>query len=541
MGEEGKKNLIFAIITLAILLSTMSVPQPAWCKASGGQPGAFLSWGAGARSLGMGKAFVSIADDASATYWNPAGLAQIDRKEITALHAILWSDTIYDFISYVHPITGIGTVGGSLTRLHSGKFDGRDEYNIPTHEFSDSQTALGVSYGKQIVDVLALGASIKYVTHNLDDHKNGNLTIDIGAMYKAPLFEHLQAGLNLRNLIGIRTGEHTEDKLPLSFRVGFNYKLLRDRLALVVDLEKTGAPLSYHFGAEYWAFNYLAVRLGMDPEEFTLGFGIRYRDYGLDYAFASHDLGGSHRLSASWRFGASITSASETMALEYYKEAVAAYEKGLYQRAVEKLTSSLSLDPKNIEAKNKLVKLERVAKIIPKEAEETKRAKLIKQAVLSYLDGDIKLTLNTLRYLSSMEPEDREVDRLLKTIARVEGVELVEEITPGMSLVDQKLYNALNYFYEGKYDMTIREAQDVLRLEPNNALAYKRIGSAFFAMGQREKAKDAWKKSLEMNPTDKSLKEFLDRWEEKGYPEDRELEYLEELEKGGGELPREKK
>jgi tetratricopeptide (TPR) repeat protein len=540
MGRHGKKyNLIFAMITLGILLS--GIAQVAWCKASGGQPGAFLSWGAGARSLGMGKAFVSIADDASATYWNPAGLAQIDRKEVTALHAILWADTIYDFISYVHPITGIGTVGGSITRLYSGKFDGRDINNEPTHEFSDSQTALGASYGKQIVDVLALGASIKYVTHNLDDHKNGNFTMDIGAMYKSPMVEHLQVGLNLRNLMGLRTGAQTEDKLPLTLRFGFNYKLLRDRLALVVDLEKSKAPLSYHFGAEYWAFQYLAVRLGMDPEEFTVGFGIRYRDYGLDYAFATHDLGGSHRLSASWKFGPSITAASETMALEHYKEAVAAYERGLYQRAVEKLTRSLSLDPKNIEAKSKLVKLERVAKIIPKEVKETKRAKLIKQAVLSYLDGDIKLTVNALRYLSSMEPEDREVDRLLKTIARVEGVDLIEDITPGMSLVDQKLYNALNYFYEGKYDMTIREAQDVLTLEPNNALAYKRIGSAFFAMGQREKAKKAWEKSLQMNPADRSLKEFLDRWEEKGYPEDRELEYLEEMQEKGWEPPKEKK
>lgn len=538
-GQRKKYNLIFVMITFNVLLYSM--PQVAWGKASGGQPGAFLSWGAGARSLGMGKAFVSIADDASATYWNPAGLAQIDRKEITALHAILWADTMYDFISYVHPITGMGTVGGSITRLYSGKFDGRDENNISTHEFSDSQTALGASYGKQIVDVLALGASIKYVTHNLDDHKNGNFTFDIGAMYKSPMVEHLQVGLNLRNLMGLRTGADTEDKLPLTLRFGFNYKLLRDKLALVIDLEKSKAPLSYHFGTEYWAFQYLAVRFGIDPEEFTLGFGIRYRDYGLDYAFATHDLGGSHRLSASWKFGPSITAASETMALEHYKEAVAAYERGLYQRAVEKLIRSLSLDPKNIEAKSKLVKLERVAKIIPREVKETKRAKLIKQAVLSYLDGDIKLTLNALRYLLSIEPEDREVDRLLKTIARVEKVSLVEEITPGMSLVDQKLYDALNYFYEGKYDMTIREAHDVLKLEPNNALAYKRIGSAFFAMGQRDKAKQAWNRSLQMNPADKTLRDFLDRWEEKGYPEDRELEYLEELEKKGWEFPGEKK
>jgi hypothetical protein len=60
-------------------------------------------------------------------------------------------------------------------------------------------------------------------------------------------------------------------------------------------------------------------------------------------------------------------------------------------------------------------------------------------------------------------------------------------------------------------------------------------------MGQKDKAREAWKKSLEINPADKSLKEFLDKLEEKGYPEDRELEYLEQLEKKGGGLPGEKK
>src|SRR5690349_11819736 len=71
--------------------------------ATGGQVDQFMSYGAGARSLAMGAAFVGVSDDASATYWNPAGLSQVTRKEITLMQATLFADTKYDFYSLVFP------------------------------------------------------------------------------------------------------------------------------------------------------------------------------------------------------------------------------------------------------------------------------------------------------------------------------------------------------------------------------------------------------------------------------------------------------
>src|SRR5512133_3095859 len=79
-------------------LAAFSPAKASASEATGGQPGQFLSWGAGARSLAMGSAFFSISDDASATYWNPAGLTQMDRKEVMALHVNLFAETSYDFI-----------------------------------------------------------------------------------------------------------------------------------------------------------------------------------------------------------------------------------------------------------------------------------------------------------------------------------------------------------------------------------------------------------------------------------------------------------
>src|SRR5262249_49431681 len=92
--------------------------------ATGGQPDEFMSYGAGARSLAMGAAFVGVADDASATYWNPAGLSQITRKEITLMQATLFADTKYDYYSFVKPSRKGGSACGlSMTKLASAGFE----------------------------------------------------------------------------------------------------------------------------------------------------------------------------------------------------------------------------------------------------------------------------------------------------------------------------------------------------------------------------------------------------------------------------------
>ena len=83
-----------------------------------------MSYGAGARSLAMGAAFVGVADDASATYWNPAGLSQITRKELTLMQATLFADTTYDFYSFVMPSKKGGSAWGvSMTQLANSGFE----------------------------------------------------------------------------------------------------------------------------------------------------------------------------------------------------------------------------------------------------------------------------------------------------------------------------------------------------------------------------------------------------------------------------------
>src|SRR3989339_525934 len=92
----------------------------------------FLLISPGARAGGMGEANVAIANDAAAAYWNPAGLAQLEKKEFTIMHA-KWlpqfnlDDIYYDYASYIHPWHGLGTFGLSATYLSLGEQVRTDE------------------------------------------------------------------------------------------------------------------------------------------------------------------------------------------------------------------------------------------------------------------------------------------------------------------------------------------------------------------------------------------------------------------------------
>ncbi|MDP8229387.1 MAG: PorV/PorQ family protein, partial [Candidatus Electryoneaceae bacterium] len=177
----------------------------------------FLQIPPGARAGGMGEAYVAIADDATATWWNPAGLAFMDRREISFMHAN-WlpsfhlPDLYIDYISYVNSVEYWGTFGLSVFFLNLGETEGRDEFNYPTGTFRTYETSVTGSYGSMITDNLGLGLNVKFIYSHLADRGAGqergtgvgtNFAVDIGVLYKTtdPLLGNpLSLGANLANL-----------------------------------------------------------------------------------------------------------------------------------------------------------------------------------------------------------------------------------------------------------------------------------------------------------------------------------------------------
>jgi len=502
--------------------------------ATGGQTGQFLAWGAGARSLAMGSAFYSISDDASATYWNPAGLTQMDRKEVMALHVTLFADTNYDFISYVHPTPKFGVFGVNLTRLYSGGFEKvnitydqnqQDIINIENAgTFDDVQTALTMAYGKKIGENISVGVASKYITHTLDTSTNGFLTFDVSAMVEGfnKKLPKLKMGFGIQNLMSTKFGD-TDDVMPIIFRFGASHPFLRDKLLLAFDIDKNmSANMGWHIGTEYWVLSFAALRIGFQGEkalrETDAGFGVKYKDYGIDYSFAIQDLGLSNRISGTWRFGPSITQNREALVRRYLQEGMEAYRQGNFLLAFSRLEASLDIDPANKDVKKMFTRMQLIISYIQSAAGESEEAVSIKKGVAGYVESDEKTAVNAFRYAYYKNPNNTKLLALLNRVEKDAGISTTEaykEDVVGFTIIDQKVYDARQCIVEGKYDQSLIKCQEILNLEPTNITALQIMGSAFFMMDQPDKARQVWLKVMEIDPTNKVVPEFINQLKEK--------------------------
>lgn len=523
-GGRAKQALALMLLLLSVAATCLRA------ESTGGQPGQFLSWGAGARAFGMGSAFFAVSDDASATYWNPAGLTQLDRKEVTALHVNLFADTSYDFISYVHPTPKLGVFGVNLTRLYSGGFEKvnitfdsnrEDIINIENQgTFEDVQMALTGAYGKKIREDISIGASMKYITHTLDSSTNGFITFDTTALVDGAHhgYADLRLAFGIQNLLSSKFGD-TDDKLPLIFRFGASQAFMRKKLLVDFDINKNmAANMEWHIGTEYWIVNFAALRIGFQGEkgirETTAGFGVKYKDYGFDYAFALHDLGMSHRVGGSWRFGPSVTQNREILVRRYLQEGMEAYRQGNFLLSFNRLEAALDIDPANAEIKKMSNRMQLVLGYLQTATGETEEMVSLRKGVAGYLESDDKTAINAMRYAYYKNPKNMKLLALLNRIEKEAGLQLTDaykEDMVGFTIIDQKVYDARQAIIEGKYDQALIKCQEILNLEPNNITAMEIMGSAFFMMDQPDKARQAWMKVLELDPTNKVIPQFINQ------------------------------
>jgi len=535
-----KKKAVIPAILIAVMWS-MAADRPAESStAAGGQPGMMFSYGAGARGLGMGRAYAGIADDATASIWNPAGLTQLDRTEIVALHTILFEDTGYEFVSCAYPTLDYGTLGLSILYLHTSGFEVTTAETVGVEqgaEFTAGKLGIIGSYAYPVwTDRLNIGANIKYYSNTVYNDTSGFLIWDIGVM-SWPM-KHLRVGLNLQNLLSFTVKGDTEDKIPVVIRFGSSYQFLNDQLAVAFDLDTQGTRMraNYYLGAEYRIFNPLrklpyqiALRIGHNYEEtITFGFGARYLDYSLDYAFGSYEQGSSHRFSASVKFGGSLVEAREQKlqeerlaqhgkADEFYKSAEDDGKNGLYASASDKLAKALDYDPEYTEAKRLKEKMDMVSSFLPKVTGDDQNARLSKKAVAQLMDDDAETAAKILEYLLQRDPYNPENDKLIrlgKTMSQKYNVDFKPSPSPvGMSYVESLLYEALGYFYEGRYNKVIELCEKVLEVEPNNIIALMRLGSGHYAIGNKVKARELWRKAFILDPKRTDLEKFIQKVE----------------------------
>ncbi len=249
-----------ALLLLALLLS---VPASAKSSAAAGTSGAqFLKLGSGARAGAMADAFTAVADDAFAAYYNPAGLARLQRPQLAGAHSALFQGVSYQTLALVVPFgRGEGrerietesnhhAIGLSIYYLGVGDIERRTgDTTLPVGTFNSADSAYALTYAYSPNDRLSLGVTGKYVNQTIDSFSGSAMAADLGVLYRVnPHTEKpITLGASVRHL-GKRIGyvSSETDPLPTTVVLGGAVALSK---GLTVDLDMGKARDESAYGA----------------------------------------------------------------------------------------------------------------------------------------------------------------------------------------------------------------------------------------------------------------------------------------------------
>lgn len=346
-----------SVILLIVLLVSYN---DTFAADEGAHAAEFLSHGVGARALGMGSAFVAIADDVTATYWNPAGLTKVKKNGFSTMY----SDTFrtgeggffsqglvsYNFVNYIHQIEGIGSLGISWIRQGIddiprttfedidkngilGDFqdsNGNQEKDEGEHfidkpivaeYFSNADNALLISYAREIHPIIAIGGNLKLLSQSIYQNSGRGFGLDL-CMLLTP-YRGFQIGTILLDATGTQIRWDTAERPTFTrgrrIRFGGSYQFIFPSFAkgcLDIDFEtdqtdleegtESSGGILLRTGIEYLLFDTLALRCGWNGHGFAAGTGLQLKLSAItlfvDYAFNTHTLGGSQRISVSGQF-----------------------------------------------------------------------------------------------------------------------------------------------------------------------------------------------------------------------------------------------
>lgn len=351
--NKNRMYLAYCVLYLASLL---------FCLPAGAgerYAGEFLELGVGARPLGMGGSFVAVADDATAAYWNPAGLGGLDRTEITLMHANVFGLDSHDFLNFVQPVGKSGALGLSWIRLAIDdipftQLPSTGEISVSNRPYiagymKDNENAFIISYGKNLRignilnnkdedyyskgSNLQIGGNFKFLYLGITGGETGiernalGLGSDLGLLWRTSFTSDkddkktgdLSLGLSVQDFIGTKlywntTSEPSHaDSIPINLKMGVAYSRtlqnLGGKILFSVDAD-TRYGLEMHYGTEYVLGDVLSLRAGIKDRDFTAGAGLHIAFKGsksilsfiVDYAFLSHELGNTHRISLMTKF-----------------------------------------------------------------------------------------------------------------------------------------------------------------------------------------------------------------------------------------------
>tara|TARA_Y100000588_G_C14126442_1_gene869624 strand:- start:244 stop:1254 length:1011 start_codon:yes stop_codon:yes gene_type:complete len=271
----------------------------------------FLSIGVGSKAVAMGGAFTSIADDATAMYWNPAGLSYFNTGELYFNHADWIADISFDYFGFSIPIRPGHAVGINITSVTMGEMEVTRYGNENTGEtFKASDYAAGITYSMNLTDRFSIGINSKYIQQTIASSNAKGVAIDIGTLFETPFGFRLGTTIsnfgpklkmsgddlliaadvneiiegNNESVTGILSTDRFD--LPLSLRFGISNEISFGKLAKVlwsVDAVSPNDNANYiNSGMEITMLNNLlffraganSIFLSEKEKEYSFGFGL---------------------------------------------------------------------------------------------------------------------------------------------------------------------------------------------------------------------------------------------------------------------------
>ncbi len=299
----------------------------------------FLKLGAGARGVAMGESFVAVANDASALYWNPAGLVQFPQDQVIAAHTEYLVDIKHEFLGVAYHLSSQDAIGASFTSLHMKDMEVTTEtqpFGTGSY-FSFGDIAVGLSYGRLMTDQFSFGLTVKYVEETLDVLKMRSVMVDLGTWYWTGLGSTRFAVVisnfgsdvaptgTVTQFDGTKVSTFQSFSVPTIFRLGVAMDPLNNdqhRLTTSVQLnhpndnsEAIRLGLEYAFERTFFLRAGIKRTIGQkllgddmtSEEDLALGAGVLVpmglSQVGADYAFANYGrLGSVHRISLTFTY-----------------------------------------------------------------------------------------------------------------------------------------------------------------------------------------------------------------------------------------------
>jgi hypothetical protein len=300
-------------VKIALILSIFLLVGPVaglWAKGAGTSGAIILDQPGGARASGMGLAYTAVGGEIGVLNYNPAGLISLSRREVSFSYQRGLANDTFMSLLYGQP-SPLGVFGGGFSYYTVGDIELMDLEGNEWTVKAEQDFVIVLGFAREFLENLPMGINLKIISSKLVEVENATaFAVDLGGLYY-PAFKGLNIGLAIRNLGTNFKYIDGEDPLPLTISLGSAYQRSfgKQKILLSIDFpyqvyEQLVTPaIGFEFDWREMIQGRIGYRFNIDDTGLTLGMGITYRNYLINYALSLADkLESAHRINLGVRF-----------------------------------------------------------------------------------------------------------------------------------------------------------------------------------------------------------------------------------------------